>query len=134
MDRILVNAENVLDCSELLHDAECEKWTFEYKSKTLTMSIRCERGKPAYKNVVFEGVYAHNMVSCDSWGPSPYLFGIERMGAESSGLYKQIMDEARNAHDENSFKSKTSELYEVRVQFTSGDALSVLCQRVRIDA
>lgn len=80
MDQILVNAENVLDCSELLNDAECEKWTFEYKSKTLTMSIRCERGKPAYKNVVFEGVYAHNMVSYDSWGPSPYLLGIERMG------------------------------------------------------
>lgn len=132
MNRIIVNAENALDCSGSLHDAACEKWTFDYESKTLTMNVRCERDKSAFRNVIFEGVYAHNMVSCGYWGPSPYLFGIELITPGSSGLYKQIIDYIQNAPYDNPFEDKMNELYEAKVQFTSGDVLSVLCQHVII--
>ena len=133
MNRTIVNTENVSSCSALLHDATCEKWTFEYGSKTLTMLIRCGRDISSPKNVVFEGVYAHNMKSCDYWGPSPHLFGIELILPESSDLYKQLTDEIKNMCYENLLEDKVRELFEARIQFTSGDVLAVLCQRVMID-
>lgn len=133
MNRTIVNMENVSHCSALLHDAKCEKWTFEYGSKTLTMLIKRGRDISSTQNIVFEGVYAHNMKSCDYWGPSPHLWGIELITPESSYLYKQLTDEINNMCYATPFEDKAKELFEARIQFTSGDVLAVLCHRVMID-
>lgn len=125
--------QNALTCSSLIHDAKCEEWTFEYASKRLTIRLNHGDGASGIINLIFEDVYVHHMTSCDYWGASPHIYGFELIASMSSGLYKQMIDEIKNMGYVNSRMSDDRKLIEARIQFTSGDLLTVLCQHVIIE-
>lgn len=133
MKRMIVNMQNVSVCSSLIHDTICEKWTFEYASKRLTVHLKYGNDLSDAMNVIFEDVYAHHMISCDYWGASPHIYGLEFIDPMSSSLYKQLIDEIRNMGYANSRMSDSSKFIEARIQFISGDILIVLCKHVIIE-
>lgn len=54
------------DWMTMLHDAVCEKWTFDYTRKELILFFQSDDGEK--HRMIYRGVYAHQMVSCDFWG------------------------------------------------------------------
>ncbi len=133
MKRILVNLGNTSLCSSWIHDAVCEAWAFEYAQRRLTLRISCDGNRSDAKSIIFEGVYAQHMVSCAFWGASPYIFGLELIEPASSEIYKQLMDEIVNAGYDDPFDCERGACIEARLQFTSGDVLTVLCRQVMIE-
>lgn len=116
------------DWAAMLHDAVCEKWTFDYGGKELMLFFQSDDGKK--HRMIYRGVYAHQMVSCDFWGASPHIYGLEELEKQSGVLYKQLIETAAG---EESFISELADSIETKMQFISGDVLRVLCKSVSIE-
>lgn len=116
------------DLTAMLHDAVCEKWTFDYGRKELALFFQSDDGEK--HRMIYRGVYAHQMVSCDFWGPSPHIYGLEELEKQSGVLYKQLIETAAG---EESFINELADGVETKLQFISGDVLHVLCKSVSIE-
>lgn len=113
------------DWMTMLHDAVCEKWTFDYARKELTLFLQSDDGEK--HRMIYRGVYAHQMVSCDFWGPSPHIYGCDVLEKQSGVLYNQLV---QTAASEESFINELADSVETKMQFISGDVLRVLCKSV----
>ena len=119
------------DLMAMLHDAVCEKWSFDYGHKELMLFFQSADGKK-YR-MIYRGVYAHQMVSCDFWRPSPRLYGFEVVEKQSGLLYNQLVQPITREAYEESFISELANGIETKMQFISGDVLCVLCKSILVE-
>ena len=119
------------DLMAILHDAVCEKWSFDYGHKELMLFFQSADGKK-YR-MIYRGVYAHQMVSCDFWGPSPRIYGFEVVEKQSGLLYNQLVQTVACEACEEPFISELADSIETEMQFISGDVLCVLCKSISVE-
>lgn len=114
-----------------LHDAVCEKWTFDYQNKELVLFFQSDDGED--HRMIYHDVYAHQMVSCDFWGSSPHIYGFEVLEKQSGFLYSQLVQTITRGNYGESFISELADSIETEMQFISGDVLRVLCKSVSVE-
>ena len=119
------------DLMPRLHDAVCEKWSFDYGHKELVLFFQSDDGKK--HRMTYRGVYAHQMVSCDFWGPSPRIYGFEVVEKQSGLLYNQLVQTITREAYEESFISELTNGIETKMKFISGDVLFVLCKSILVE-
>lgn len=128
-----VDASNFEIHSSMLHDMICEGWKFDYACKRLTLMLNRGMSENNAVKVIFHNVFAHKMVSCDFWGPSPHLLSWSMVDTERECLYQQIQKEiTQNEYGFSRFDSAEQYIESV-IQFISGDMLDILCQRISIE-
>ena len=115
----------------ILHDAVCKKWTFDYDRKELMLFFQSDDGKQ--HRMIYRGVYAHQMVSCDFWGPSPHIYGCKAVEKQSGFLYDQLVQTVAREACEEPFISELADSIETEMQFISGDVLCVLCKSISVE-
>ena len=132
MNEIGVNADNFAAYSPMLHDTVCEKLTFDYTTKKMILLLRYGKDITAVRRVIFNDVYAQQMISCDYWGPSPHIYTWEINNSGEGYLYKQVMTEIENMGYDSARIDNNTKCIEVKITFTSGDVLTVLCKSAAI--
>lgn len=114
-----------------LHDAVCEKWTFDYQNKALMLFFQSDDGRK--HRMIYHDVYAHQMVSCDFWGPSPHIYGFEAVEKQSGYLYSQLVQTITRGNYGEAFIGELADSIETEMQFISGDVLRVLCKSISVE-
>lgn len=128
-----INASNFANNASILHDMICINWGFNYNDKTLVLALDKELQEGKRIKVIFNNVFAHKMISCDFWGPSPHIFSWSLVDEKDCFLRQQIEKEIRtNEYVLSRFDSETHYM-EIEIVFTSGDVLRILCQSISIE-
>lgn len=126
-----MSISDLLNSMTILHDAVCEKWTFDYSHKELMLFFQSTDGKT--HRMVYHDVYAHQMVTCDFWGVSPNIYGCKVIEKQSGFLYNQLVQTITSENYEESFISELADGIETEMQFISGDVLLVLCKSISVE-
>lgn len=126
-----MSVSDFLSSTTILHDAVCENWTFDYSHKQLILFFQSADGEK--HRMVYHDVYAHQMMTCDFWGPSPHIYGCHVVEKESGLLYKQLVQTIAHENCDESFIRELADNVETEMQFISGDVLLVLCKSISIE-
>ena len=129
---LILNEDAFKNYSSLLHDAVCLGWNFDYQHKQLIMQLDGEDSIEKPYQITFRNVLGHEITPCDFWGPSPHLLGWSALTGEQRRLYPRYVDEIEKNGYTFARLLPGEKYMEVEVLFTSGDALAVLCENIKI--
>ncbi len=116
----------------IVHDMQCYAVNFAYESKVLLLQLLGEREEDASLEIRFYGVLGYEMTSCDFCGPSPHVFGWSLISDDDRTLLPRFLSEAEKHGFDQTCLQRNQEYMEIKVQFTSGDTLTVLCCSIDI--
>ena len=122
------NANTINTPSVCLHDSVFEDFHFNRDKKELYLKLLKEDFKSPF-TIIFYNVVGFEMTSCDFWGASPHVLDFEYVTPQHSVIIPKAMEECRK-YNLPLFQDKS--FFETIITFTSGDTLSVACERILI--
>lgn len=125
------SVSDFLSSTTILHDAVCENYTFDYSHKQLILFFQSADGEK--QRMIYHDVYAHQMVTCDFWGPWPHIYGCHVVEKKSVLLYNQLVEMITHENCDESFLRELADSVEMEMQFISGDILLVLRKSISIE-
>ena len=111
-----------------IHDKECLGWVFSYNNKELTLKLFDEQTNIRWI-IVFFNVLVHEVITCDTWGASPYIYNWSYVNDNDQTKHNRI--NYMNKEDESIIIYSTDK-NEFVITFASGDTMKILCDKVLI--
>ena len=103
-------------------------WEFDYQAKILRMKLFDDHAKNEFV-ISFCNVLEYKAITCDIWGPSPYIFDWSFVNDGDCYLLKELVD-IYSKHELCLTGGSFPDLKEIALQFTSGDSMRIVCDSV----
>lgn len=112
-----------------LHDDILKNLIFHRNSKNLHVSLSKSWPTQEKYTIDFLQVIGFEMTSCDFWGASPHILDFEYV--ENGKLISKLFSK-RTEYDSFCTLKQQKDYIETVLTFTSGDTLTVACEKVVI--
>lgn len=113
-----------------IHDSVFINMTYNYFEKKIDFKSQNDQNITKIYHLEFFNVIGYEMISCEFWGKSPYIFDWEVKKKEDQALIAKLVKEQNDHHYPYSCFSNDTKYFESVITFTSGNKLTIACEYI----
>lgn len=113
-----------------IHDSIFINMTYHYFEKKIDFIAKNDQNMKKTYHLEFFNVIGYEMISCEFWGKSPYIFDWEVKKAQDQALIAKLTKEQKVQNYPYSRLKNDTKYFESTITFTSGDRLTIACEYI----
>ena len=132
--KMVINNQN-LECINrdiCIHDCVFKGIQYDYQNNEAIVALYRECSKESVY-IKFHEIAGINMVACDFWGAPPYVFDwIVYPKGEEKFLQQYKLEGIEKQYTFSKFNKANMLFFETEIILSSGDRLSIVCNKISI--